>query len=76
MKKNTERILKGNDVEISGCVQLGSITADPAGLAQAARLSASPQAAIIENTPDFALIEVTCPCGRKTRIKCEYARMQ
>jgi len=75
MEKNTERILKGNDVEISGCVQLGSITADPAGPAQAARLSASPQAEIIENTPDFALVEVTCPCGRKTRIKCEYVKM-
>jgi RNase P subunit RPR2 len=28
---------------------------------------------IAENHPEFAVIEVTCPCGRITHVRCEYA---
>jgi len=28
---------------------------------------------IVENQPEFAVIEITCSCGTKTYIRCEYA---
>jgi hypothetical protein len=28
---------------------------------------------IIEKAAEYSLIEITCPCGRKTLLKCEYA---
>ncbi len=73
MERNTERILKSNDVEISGRIQLGNIAPGTVATAQTAIPSAPANATIVENNPDFALIEVVCPCGRKTRVKCEYA---
>ncbi len=72
MERNTERILKSNDVEISGRVQLPGIASNTAAAAQNATPFVSAYATVVENTPDFALIEVVCPCGRKTRVKCEY----
>jgi hypothetical protein len=73
MKTNAERILKGNNIEISGRVQLNGVAPQPAKTTRpAAAPSTSAQVNIIENTPDFALIEVTCGCGQKIQIKCDY----
>jgi len=72
MERNTERILRSNDVEISGRVQLAGIASAPNGANRQTIPSVSANAAIVENTPDFAIIEVVCPCGRKTSVKCEY----
>jgi len=73
MEKTTGRILKGSDVKFEGSVQLN--TAQPKPSAQGVT-SAAPQARMIQNNPEFALIEVTCPCGIKTSLKCEYAVTQ
>jgi hypothetical protein len=74
MEKNTERILKSSDVEISGRVQLGSIASGPGSAARSATTLAFAQATVVENNPEFALIEVVCPCGRKTTVRCEYTK--
>ena len=76
MQANAERIIKGNDIEISGCVQLSSIAPQPVRGTRAATPLAPAQVKIIENTPDFALIEVVCGCGQKTQIKCDYIAKQ
>lgn len=72
MERNTERVLKNNDVEVSGRVQLPGISPADNNTVRAAQPSLPAAAAIVENTADFALIEVTCVCGRKTVVKCEY----
>ncbi len=33
---------------------------------------AVPQAVIVERQPEFAVVEITCSCGKKTHVKCEY----
>ncbi len=76
MEASTERILKGNDIEISGCVQLSSVAPQPATAARTATPPAPAKVNIIENTPDFAIIEVVCGCGQKTQIKCDYIAKQ
>jgi hypothetical protein len=73
MVKTTGRILKSDDVELEGqfhldIVQAGSHGSKP----QAAALSA-PQVRVLENHPQYAVIEVTCSCGRKISLKCDYA---
>jgi hypothetical protein len=74
MEKNTERILKSNDVEMSGCVTLDNSIGDTS--TRTAMPAGHVQAVVIENTPEFAVIEVICPCGRRSQIRCEYANAE
>ncbi len=68
MEKVTGQILKGSDIQVSGTRQI-NITAVP---------SAQPQpkgpatARLLQSGDGFALIELTCSCGIKTTIKCNY----
>jgi hypothetical protein len=72
MERNTERVLKSSDVELSGRIQLPGIATNHDASARSAQPSFPADATIVENNSDFALIEVVCPCGRKTIVKCEY----
>jgi len=78
--KKSEHLLKSEDVNLEGQFHF-----DPAKLAQTAQNAAkqqknSPavkmQAHIVENQPQFAIIEVTCSCGTKMHVKCEYPANQ
>lgn len=71
MTNLTGQILKGNEVELQGRFVLGS---GPAAQNQINKKPANsaPQARIVQNSPEFVIVEVTCPCGTKTNIKCEY----
>ena len=73
MEKATGRILKANDVNIQGSIRLDpghqprrQTSAGTAGIC-------TPQAGIVEKNADFAVIEITCSCGTKTRIRCDYS---
>ncbi len=76
MESPTGHILKSNDVKLEGRFRLD--------VGQGARNSAneknatlSPaQVRIVEDYPEFAVMEVTCGCGTKTHIRCEYADAQ
>ncbi len=35
----------------------------------------SEQVRILESTPHYTLIEVACPCGQKTTLRCEHGGM-
>ncbi|MFA5424026.1 MAG: hypothetical protein WC374_09245 [Phycisphaerae bacterium] len=69
-----ERILKSSDFEMAGKVQLPGFAANGSPSMKTAAVSSPAQAAVVENNSEFALIEVTCPCGQKTVIKCEYVQ--
>lgn len=75
MIETSGRILKSNDVELEGQYRLGLAQNEVQGRkpAQTTAVSAAPQAQIIENHPDHAVIEITCSCGAKVCLKCEYA---
>lgn len=75
MDKPMGRVLKAEDVKIEGKFHLdiGQPSNRPAASAGAGNaVSSSPQASIVEHHADFAVIEVTCGCGAKTRVRCEY----
>jgi hypothetical protein len=72
MVKATGHILKSNDIELQGRFHLdvGQVTPTPAKGKNAAL--ATPQVRIVESQPEFAVMKITCSCGTKTYIRCEY----
>jgi hypothetical protein len=73
MHKTTAHILKSEEVKLEGRVQLGA-PQPGSNLAGTRSGSAVQQARIVENNSEYAVIEVTCCCGTKTYVKCEYDR--
>ena len=70
-------VIKKESVRLDGSFCLGPAaggnvefrTASPASVAA---VTAAPQAKIIENHSDRAIIEITCVCGCKNHIECCY----
>lgn len=77
MEKAARRILKSNDVRLEGRFRLDTRQPPqgPAGK-KSDVASHEPAVHLVENNPEFAVVEVTCSCGAKTRIKCEYPDAQ
>jgi len=69
MKKMPEHILKSTDVNFEGQYRIDLAPTAPAGKHTH---SAPPKVRIVQNDPQFALLEITCPCGTKTNVKCQY----
>ncbi len=75
MTETSVKILKGDDVELEGRYHLEFVQDEPirGEPAQTNDAAAAPQAKIIENHADHAVIEVVCPCGAKVNLRCDYA---
>jgi len=75
MDKVLGRILRSDEVKLEGRVQLHAKHPRSAeGRPQDANAaSAKQQVRILESHPEFAVIELTCRCGAKTYLRCEYA---
>lgn len=66
------RVLRANQVQFVGPLQL-SIDQATRTRNGAPRASASPRIRIVQNTPAYALLEITCSCGTITQVRCDYA---
>jgi hypothetical protein len=73
MAKAAGRILKGNNVKLGDRFQLDTSEVAPTPTKGKDVASATPQVSIVENQPEFVVMEVTCSCGTKTYVRCEYA---
>ena len=72
MENTIGHILKGNAVKLEGQFRLDA-GQTPTGSANKTNVTSAPaQVRIVEKHPEFAVIEVTCGCGAKTHIKCQY----
>jgi hypothetical protein len=72
MVNTVGRVLKSDKVKLEGKFQL-KIDADASPTANSGGANgAALQANIVENTAEYAIIEVICSCGSKTRVKCQY----
>ncbi len=69
------RILRSDDVELDGQYHLGLSPAEfeAPGSGHNKSIMAAAQARIVENDPKYAVIEVTCSCGARVCLKCEYS---
>jgi hypothetical protein len=73
------KLIKNNQVRDGGtaCIGAGeksapvrSLTSTPSGAVPSEPM----QARIVESNTDYAIIEVTCSCGQKTHIQCNYVQ--
>ncbi len=72
----TVTILKQQQIKTAGrCrlpIRMAGIPAGPSAVRPAAG-SAAPQVKLVENTPDYAILEVICGCGQSLFIQCQYS---
>ena len=74
MDKVLGRIIRSDEVKLEGQVTLQM--KQPQSPAQPSPQSTAKQPAaaeIVENHPEFAVIQVTCCCGEKMHLRCEFA---
>ena len=67
MERTVSGVLKKSEVWLAPD-SAGDAPASPSSRAGGA------QARIVAQSDTEAIIELTCPCGRKTRLRCAYAR--
>lgn len=74
MAKAAGQILKGDEVKLEGQFHLdvGPVQSPTGGQKTTSPALAAAKALIVENQTEFTVIEVTCCCGMKTNLKCEY----
>ncbi len=72
MLKTSRRILKANEVAFRDPLHLDLDPAVPAAGLESSSGVAGPSVRIAQNHPQYAVIEVKCPCGKTTYIRCEY----
>ncbi len=73
MIKATARILRADSVKVQGRLSLDLSQAHAHPPSAKSATSMQPQVRVLENHQDFAVIEITCSCGTKTNLRCEYA---
>jgi len=67
MAEAVGRILKSEQVKLEGRIQLNAARSQ-----SGTRPGRVAQTRIVENHPEFAIIEITCCCGAKTYLRCQY----
>jgi hypothetical protein len=75
MPKTAGHILKSDEVILEGQFRLdvAHVQSQTGGPKEQSHALTEPKVRIVENHPEFADIEITCSCGIKTHLKCEYA---
>ena len=70
----TQRIIKNGQIDIEGRValDLGNFPSAPGQAGKIPAIPAQAKVRIIENQDQYAVMEVTCSCGKKTIIRCDY----
>jgi len=72
MLQTTGRILKSDEVRIEGRFRLELGATGPTTPKTRSVGTAAPSVKILESRPEYALMELTCSCGRKSVVRCEY----
>jgi hypothetical protein len=73
MIKTAGRILKSEDFKLEGQFRLDIAPRSPDLPKQTVTATSAPKIRLLENHPEYAVIEVTCSCGTKISVRCEYA---
>jgi hypothetical protein len=76
MEKTARHVIKSNDVKLEGRFRLDVGQGVPNSASEKNATLSPAQVRIVENHPEFAVLEVTCGCGAKTHIRCEYIEAQ
>ena len=72
MMQTMNRVLKSDEVEIDGKCHL-EISRSASSVQSVKSNNGVPaKARMLDNTNEYALIELICSCGKKTLVRCEY----
>jgi hypothetical protein len=77
MNKPATSVIKNDDVKVGGKLRLGSAmtSAGPqstTAMAQGHHSVSGASARLVRTAGDHAVVEVTCPCGAKTVLRCNF----
>ncbi len=75
MTQPANRILKSNDVEVEGRLNLDLGNAGRSAQNTGHATVGITKVRILENQNEYAIMEVICSCGRKTIIRCDYSNV-
>lgn len=70
--KTARHVLKAAEVTLEDPVQLSIDPSATTGCSPARSAPAGPVARIAQSCPEYAVIEVTCVCGRTVQVRCDY----
>jgi hypothetical protein len=71
--KTARQVLKADEVALQGPLQLSIDPIVPGGCDRVPSASTGPSVRLAQTHAEYAVIEVTCPCGRTTYVRCDYA---
>jgi hypothetical protein len=72
MNRPATPVIKNEAVQVAGKVRLGSATSHVTASGQGQHAAASATARVVRTAADHVVIEVACPCGAKTMLRCNY----
>jgi len=76
MAVKQSRILKNDSITIEGTHKISHRGNNFAAGGVPSGGGGEPRAEIIQKEPGFAIIEVTCGCGQKIQLRCDYTPSQ
>jgi hypothetical protein len=77
MTTRNMKLIKNDQVRVGGtaCIGAGEKSAPVRPSTPSGAVPLEPmQARIVESNTDYAIIEVTCSCGLKTHVQCNYVQ--
>jgi hypothetical protein len=72
MMQTINRVLKSSEVEIEGRCNLDIGRSVSTAQPGKSGVCAAAKAVLLDNNNEYALIELTCSCGKKALVRCEY----
>ncbi len=70
--KTANRVLKANEVEMSGTYSLATGSPSSSTALESTSAQGPAGARIVEQHPQYTLLEITCACGHVMQVKCDY----
>jgi len=66
-------VLKANEVALDGSLRLSMDPVATQGRGGSQSAPSNSRIRITEDHPEYAVLEVTCSCGKVTYVRCDYA---
>ena len=76
MAKIMRHVLKADEVALDGSLSLSMDAVATQDRSSPQSVPSNSRIRITENHPEYAVLEVTCSCGKITYVRCDYAAAQ
>jgi hypothetical protein len=76
MEKAAGHILKSDQVKLEGQAKIGIQQVDCQQTEKPQHGGTIHQVQVVENHPEFAVIQIICSCGARALLRCEYAGVE